>query len=583
MDFLFFVSGLLGLGVLLQWCAARFRMPAIVLLLGAGLLLGPVTGWIDPDAAAGPNLRSMIQLAVGFVLFEGGLSLRLREVRKLGATLIALCLGGLAVTLACTTWLAHTVAGFDWATSAVMGSILVVTGPTVIRPMLRHARLKRRPALLLKWEGIVNDPLGALLAVVVLEIAILRVSPGGDHPVPTSIALLILSAGAIGVAAGLCFAAALNRGWIPEHLKTPGIVAVVALVFSGAEALFHEAGLLAVTAMGVVLANVSSPSVESIRHFKEDVTTLLVSVLFLVLSARLEPSDMAIEVGGLMFVGLVLLVVRPLAVWIPLSFSKLTWQERAYVGWIAPRGIVAAAMAATLQPRLIEAGWEDATQLVPTIFGVVLATVVLHGLTAKPLAVRLGLASQSGGGVLVVGTSPWLIDLAGVLKRNEVDVVVVEADFRGVNRARMAGLDVIYGDPLSEDTLDEIPWERLASALTATSEDHYNALVSLSLVKLLGRENVLQVPTAELDEEDGESPLKGRVPWGSSTTFSSLSRRFWGGSRFKSTELTERYGYEQFRVDQPDALVLFAIEDRKLFPIVANAEPEAGMRIVYIP
>jgi hypothetical protein len=308
-----------------------------------------------------------------------------------------------------------------------------------------------------------------------------------------------------------------------------------------------------------------------------------VSVLFLVLSARLEPSDMAITAGGLLFVGLVLFVVRPLAVWIPLSFSKLSWQERAYVGWIAPRGIVAAAMAATLQPRLVEAGWEDAAQLVPTIFGVELSPVVLHGLTAKPLAVRLGLASQSGGGVLVVGTSPWLIDLAGALKRNGIDVVVVEADFRGVNRARMSGLDVIYGDPLSEDTLDEIPWERLASALTATSEDHYNALVSLSLVKLLGRENVLQVPTAEPDEEDDESPLKGRVPWGASTTFSSLSRRYWAGSRFKSTELTERYGYEQFRGDQPDALVLFAIEDRKLLPMGANAEPEAGMRIVYIP
>jgi hypothetical protein len=162
-------------------------------------------------------------------------------------------------------------------------------------------------------------------------------------------------------------------------------------------------------------------------------------------------------------------------------------------------------------------------------------------------------------------------------------VVVVEGDFRGVNRARMAGLDAVFGDPLSEDTQDELPWERLAMALTTTSEDHYNALVCLALVKQLGRENVLQIPCADSGEGAAESPLKGRAPWSASTTFSSLSRRYWAGGRFKSTELTERYGFEQFRADQPDALILFAMAGKKLFPLASGEGAEPGRRIVYMP
>jgi len=579
-DPLYALPGLVGIGVLAQWVGSRLRIPAIVLLLATGITLGPVLGVLDPDALLGPLLNPVVALSVSIILFEGGLSLRWSEARRLGAPLLLLVIGGLVVTLAAVALLAHYVAGLSWGTSAVLGSILVVTGPTVIKPMLRHARLARRPALLLKWESIINDPLGALLAVVTLEFA-----AWGSGAVPAhaagSVPALIVAAGFFGGGAAWVLGRAMDSGWISEHLKVPAIVAGVLVVFAAAESMYHEAGLLAVTVMGVVLANVASPSVESVRHFKEDVATLLVSFLFLILSAKLQVEHLrSITFGAVLLTLGVLFVVRPLAVWLPLAFRRVPWQEKLLIGWIAPRGVVAAAMGGALEPRLREAGFEDAALLVPILFLVILATVVLHGLTIVPLARRLGLAGHDDGGLLIVGAPAWAVDLARALQETGAEVVLVDQDYRSVAKGRMRGMNVFYGDILSEDTIDELPIERMRLLLAATQDDHYNALVCVSLSKIFGRENLLQVSESK-GGEGGESHLRGRMPWGEAGTFGALSSRYWSGAAFKTTEVSEEFTWRDFLGQNPGAIPLFLVRQDRLEPATVDVEPRAGARVVY--
>ena len=583
LDPLFILTGLLAVGVLSQWVAARLKIPAIVLLLLTGLALGPFSGVLRPDELLGELLPALVALSVAAVLFEGGLSLRIGEARKLGLPLFSLVFGGLVFTFALATWLAHTLAGLSWGTASVLGAILIVTGPTVIKPMLRQAGLQQRPALLLKWESIVNDAFGALSAVVALEVAV-ALGPTGEGSLSLLkvVPLLILTAGVAGALAGWGLGRAMDRGWIPEHLKVPTILAGVFVVFTASDALYHESGLLAVTVMGIVLANISSPSVESVRHFKENVATVLVALLFLVLSANLTMEELkAVTFRAGLFIVAVLVVVRPVAVWLSLGASRLPWRETALIGWIAPRGVVAAAMGAALEPKLTAAGFADANLLVPVLFGVIFTTVVLHGLTIRPLARRLEVAAKGDGGLLIVGSESWTIDLARCLARAGVDVVITDTDYRKAARARIQGIDAVFGDVLSEETLDELPVERLSWSLAATADDHYNSLVCVGLAPLFGRERTLQL-TASQPEAGGEPHLRGRAPWGAHGRFAEIVGHFWRAGGFKATKLTPEYDAQAFQVEHPDARVLFQIIGGRLDPLEEEEKPKAGEVLVYL-
>lgn len=590
-DPLLVLAGLVVAGVLAQWLAGRVGVPSIVLLLATGLLLGPLTGVLVPDALFGSVLDPLVSLAVAVVLFEGGLSLRLSEARKLGWPLLRLVLGGLVVSFVLTTLLGHALAGLSWPVAAVVGAILVVTGPTVIKPMLRQARLAQRPARLLRWEGIVNDPLGALLAVLVLEGVLLHGElqhAGVAAPLAAMVGRVVL-AGLGGALLGGLLGKALERGAVPEHLKAPVILAGVLLAFAVAEQAFHEAGLLAVTTMGVVLANGSSPSLEAIRQFKETVATVLVAVLFLVLSARIARADLlAFDPGVVLLVLAILFVVRPLTVWTALLGTDVPRAEKLLVGWIAPRGIVAAAMAGALAPRLVAAGYPDARAMVPVVFGVIVLSVALHGFTVAPLARRLGLAGRSGGGVLVLGVSAFSLELCRALKQAGVDVLCVDESWRSVSQARLAGLDTVHGDVLEESTLDELPLERFDWLLAATRDDAYNSLACVALGDLFGRDHVLQLtPRAEpIEGEPSEgrgAHLQGRRPWGEPGSFSSLAARTWGGRHVKSTKLSAEYDWDAFRAQNAEAAVLFEIDDARVRPLGRDEEPSPEGRLVWVP
>jgi len=577
MDPLYLIAGLIAVGVIAQLIAARLHVPALILLLGIGIVIGPVTGWVDPDLTFGELLRPVVSLSVAIILFEGGLSLRFSEAKKLGWPLLALVIGGLVITFSLTTLLAHSLAGLSWATSSVFGAILVVTGPTVVKPMLRQARIKQRPALLLKWESIVNDPFGALLAVVALEVAITGTGDIGH------LLLLISGTAVIGLVSGLILGEALKRGLFPEHLKTPAVLGAALLIFAGCNAIFHEAGLLAITITGVVLANTRSASVEDIRRFKEEVATILVAVLFLVLAARMRFSDIyGVTTGAVLVIPAVLFIVRPLVSFLSLAGSGLPWQEKLLIGWIAPRGVVAVAIAGALALRLEEAGYEDAHHLVPIVFGVIIATVVLHGLTIAPLSRALGLSGKGGGGLLIIGASNWATDLALALGKEGVDVVLCDSNYRNTSQARMRGVQTVHGDVLNEETQEDLPLERISWVLAGTGDDHYNSLACISLVKLIGRENVLQLRSGETDEDD-DTHLNGRMPWSDEVSYGALASHYWSHGKFKTTQLDDHeYDWDEFRAFNEGSIPLFAITPKGIQPIEDGKSRSGGERILYM-
>ncbi|MCB9871095.1 MAG: cation:proton antiporter [Planctomycetes bacterium] len=577
---------LITAGVGAQWLAARLRFPVILLLLVIGMVAGPCTGVLVPEQLFGDLLSPFITLTVAVVMFEGGLTLDLAEARHVGRALLRMILGGLVLGFGLTTALAHYVGGLTVGTSAVLGAILVVTGPTVILPLLRGARIAARPAALLRWEGIVNDPLGALLALFVLEAVRRSRADAGWSLAEHALGFAGTAAGAglLGLLMGFALHRALDRGWIAEHIKSPVIFASVLLVFGVSDLFGHESGLLAVTVMGLVLTNVANAHVEDVRRFKEQFTSLLVSVLFVLQSARLNLTALSGLWGWPLLVILgVVFVVRPLVVATSLAGSALPGRERILLGWIAPRGVVAAAVAGAFGPELIAAGCADGHLLEPLVFGVIISTVLLHGLSLRPLARRLHLAHQDGSGVLVVGASAWAVALSQRLAEAGATVVLADRRHGSVSRARMEGLEVHHGDVLAEEAAMELPMEQVSWVLAAADDDAYNSLVCLRFGPELGRERVLQL-SAGRSERELKSHMTGRCPWGEHASFGAISSRFWRGGAFRIAVLDEKCAWADLRAAHPDALFLFALVGTRLAPIeaVGGATAPRGAKVIYL-
>ena len=388
------LSAIIVLGVGAQWLAWRLRLPAILLLLSVGALAGPITGFLNPQDVLGDLLFPLISLSVGLILFEGGLTLRFREVRATWRSLVGLLTVGVAVTWLGATLAARVLLGLPFSTSLLLGSILVVTGPTVIGPLLRDIRPSGRVGAVAKWEGIVIDPIGAVLAVLVFEAIDAIAAASYTHATRHALQGLALTAGSgvlIGGAAAGLLVVSLRRFWIPDYLQNPVALLLVAASLTTANLLHHEAGLVAVTVMGLILANQHRVAVQRIAEFKENLTVLLISVLFVVLAARVEPVELT-QLGwrGVAFAVVLIVVVRPLAVWLSTIRSNLKIRERIFLAFFAPRGIVAAAVASIFALRL----GDDGAVIAPATLLVIFITVAFYGLSAGWLARQPGTRSR---------------------------------------------------------------------------------------------------------------------------------------------------------------------------------------------
>ncbi|SNT68816.1 cation:proton antiporter [Paracoccus seriniphilus] len=569
----FAVVGIAGVGA--QWLAWRFRLPAIVLMLAAGLFLGPVTEIFVPSRDIGDVIPPMIALAVAVILFEGGLTLSFKKladarpgVRRL--VYIGAPLGWLMSSLALVF-----VAGLGWESAIVFGGIMIVTGPTVIAPLLRQAKLTSRPAQILQWEGIVNDPIGALVAVFALEIVLVRNTGVTWGEALAQLVLGIGFAAVIGVLAGYMVVQAFRRGWVPEYMKVPLLFVTVLGVFAGADSLLHESGLLAVTVMGLVIANADLPSYHELHRFKEHATILLVSGVFILLAASIRFETLAQlnwwRAG--LFVASVVLIARPVTVMLSLIGTNLPIKERLLIALTGPRGVVLVAVSGIFAERLVNEGIEDGALIAPLAFVLVLVTVVLHGFTLAPLARRMGLTSGDRPGLLIVGGSLFATGLAKALEKADVNVLITDTNRDHLRTARAVGVQTFYGDILGDAAEHNVEFIAYGAILAASDNDAYNTLVATDLAPEFGRDSIWQLARHKEDRARHALPtqLGGQTIEGNRTLAQYLEL-LGEGWIFRTTRLTEEYRLEAWREARPGAIPLAVVQNGQLW--LVNSEDD---------
>ena len=589
-DSILFNLMLVGLlGILSQWAAWRFRMPAIVVMSIVGLLAGPILGVIHPKEDFGDLFNPIISMAVAIILFEGSLNLDFREVKGLGKPVLRIVTIGSFLAWILGSFGAHYLAGLSWAVSLVIGGLFIVTGPTVILPLLRQAKLKPRPAAILKWEGIIVDPLGALIAVFAFEIVKFFMSEDGSADTLLLFLLGALFAVVFGWLCGRGIGWMYERGHVPEFLKSPVVFVVVLACFTIADEITHETGLLAVTAMGMTLANMHISSIDDMRHFKENISVLLISTIFVMLTASLS-LDTLIEIFDwriISFVLLMLFIVRPLSIYISTIGTDMDWKEKVLVGWIAPRGIVALTVSGYFASVLLETGFEDAAILTSLTFALVFATVSVHGFSIGWLAKKLDLAINDRPGVLMVGGNSFSTELAKIFQELKTPVLIADSSWKRLFSARKAGIPFYKGEILSEQTeyhMDLTPYEYL---LAVTEIDSYNALVCTTFVPSIGRNNLFQLSLKGRKTDDLEelvNTLGGRVLFQEDATWYELNKRVERGDIIRKTNITEKYPFHEYLEEREEhTILLFVMKPSgrlEFFTPEGSAKAEAGDVVV---
>lgn len=525
---LLLIVGIAVAGVFGQWLGWKLSLPAIIPLLVIGALLGPIGGVIRPSAALGEVMRPAIGMAVAIIVFEGGLNLNLRELRSAGSGIVRLIAVALPINWLLGTLAGHWIAGLSWPVAILVGAILVVTGPTVIMPLLRQTKLEPRAAAFLRWEAIVNDPIGATLTLLVLSYLTLSTTMSGSAAILHLAWHTLLGAGlaaALGLVVPFGIRTLFARDLAPEYLKTPILLAGALGVYAAGEAIQPETGLVGATLFGVVLANIDVTGLQELRRFKESLTVFLVSGLFILLTANIDRTTVEMLSWPIaMTTVAILFVVRPLAIWLATIGAKVSWRERLLVGWIGPRGVVAAAIAGVAGERLAQAGYPDARLVLPLVFAVIASTVLLHGLSLAPLARRLKLASGGRGGLLIVGASRWTIRLGEALHGAGIAVIVVDRSALALKDARLAGLKTLRVEVLSIIGEEMVDLRDVEQVLAATPDDAYNALVCTRFAPELGRERVHQLATEGAGtRHEASREWRGKIVVGEDMTFQRLA------------------------------------------------------------
>lgn len=584
------ILGAIGLlGFLCQWLAWRLKLPAILFLLTTGVLLGPIFGLVNPEQLFGDLLAPLVSLSVAIILFEGSLTLKRVELVEIGTSVRNMVTFGALINAVITATATHVLTGLNWSISALFGAIMVVTGPTVVMPMLRAVRLSPSVSRTLRWEGIVIDPVGALLAVLVFEWIVASQS---SETVLHAVSVFSQTFGlglVLGGVVGHCFGLLLRHGMIPEYLIKYAAVAFVTSAFAVSNTVLHESGLLTVTVMGLWLANMRDVHTRDILSFKESLTLILVSGLFIILAADLKLSSL-LQLGwvSVALLLIVQLVARPLKVFISTIGSPFTLRERMIISWIGPRGIVAAAVSVVFAARLEELGMAGADLLVPLAFSLIIGTVLLQGLTVGALARLLGVTEPDARGQLIIGANPVAREIARALDEAGIKVMLADTEWRNVSAARIAGLPCYHGNPISDHAELHLDTSRLGSMLGLSIQHSQNTAAAVRFREDFGVRNVYTL--ASEDEEKSHEKYRaselytGRLLFDSGCRFEHLQRRLDAGARIRATQLSSSYTFAQWLEDNPQelALLLFAITDDgriRWFSPDTSFDPEPGWTV----
>ena len=555
------LAGIICLGIAAQWLAWSVKLPSILFLLLLGILAGPVTGILRPDELLNGLLFPLVSLGVAVILFEGALTLKFSEIREHGVVVTNLVTWGAAVNWLLISSGCWYFAGLSPATALLFGALVVVTGPTVVAPLLRNVRPVPAVGKVLHWEGILIDPIGAILAVLVFEAVVSDVRGGSLFLFLREVA----AGSALGVAGGWLLGAALKRHMVPEYLQDVVTLGAVVGVFSLSNELAHESGLLAVTVMGVWLANSKNLDMSEILSFKESLSLLLISLLFILLAARLDLQKIAALGDQAIIVLVVVLLARPVMVWLSSLGSDLSGREKLLISWIAPRGIVAAAVSSLFAIRLSDLQVPGADVLASLTFVVILVTVVMQSITAAPLAKWLGVAEEEPRGVLILGGNKVALKIGKALVNLGFRVKIASTSWQEVQAARMEGLPTYYGNLVSAHADRFLDLLGIGRLFAMSSRPAMNTLACIKYRGEFGRNRVFTLRTSEEKDESDKIRVAQtyQTPrlFGENVTLQKLSSLISQGAEIKATRLTENFTLAEYeREHGTEAIPLFGVD-----------------------
>jgi NhaP-type Na+/H+ or K+/H+ antiporter len=584
------LASILLLGIGAQYLSWRLNLPAILFLLVFGFIAGPVTGFLNPDELFGNLLLPVVSLLVAIILFEGGLSLKFKEIRGTGRIVFNLLTIGLITTWVICALSAYFILKLDIGLSLLLGAILTVSGPTVIGPLLRHIQPKERVNNILKWEGIIIDPIGALLTLLAFEVIFVQGFDQAWFFVVLGVLKTALLATCIGVLAAWLFVFYAARYWLPDHLHGVSVLMLVVGTFTLSNHFQSESGLWAVTIMGITLANQRKVSIRHIEEFKETLRILFISSLFVILGARFKVSSLSyFGLNSWLFLGVLVLAIRPLSVLLSTRKTGLDWRETTFISWMAPRGIVAAAVSSIFAIRLTQLGYSQAEFWESIVFFVIIMTVVIYGITGSPVARLLKIANPNPQGVLIVGAHDWARAIARAIRDEGFKVVLVDTNRKNIRKAHKDGLPAFAGNILSEEVYDNLDLVGIGYLLALTSNNDANSLMALNFMKLFSRAKVFQIHPGAVETGE-EIPLAqhlhGRFLFSPDLNYAAFNNKFMSDSKIVGVSLTEELSYENFfKEKQNKAVPLFCITNKKelfIFSEDSDLTPKSGDKIIYL-
>ncbi len=507
------LGGIIILGILAQWIAWRMKIPAILPLIIFGLIVGPIATLLTPDGSKwiepvwngqyglfpSERLYNIVSLSIAIILFEGGMTLKKEEIKHVGPVIYRLITWGSLITFLSAGVLTHYIMNLSWAISFLFAALIIVTGPTVIAPILRNLAIKKELSTVLKWEGILIDPIGALAAVLVYEF--ISTVGGGSHGIEfTKEALInfgkiVVIGTSIGFTTAYAFSVALKKKWIPHYLINVVSLATVLGVFILSDLFAHESGLISVVIMGMVLGNMQIDVLKDVLYFKEAISILLISILFILLSANINISDLTLIFNWkslLLFIS-VILIVRPLGVFYSARNSHLNVREKLFISWVGPRGIVAAGIASLFGLKLSAQGIAGAEYITPLVFMIVLGTVLLNATTARLFAVLTGVLLKKSEGILIVGASPPARLIASYLQKNNRHVVLIDSNPKHIENAKRLGLDAIECDIYADDLLENVELNDVGYLMALTGSNMINEYALSKLKKNFGEHGAVRL------------------------------------------------------------------------------------------
>ncbi len=528
------LAGIIILGIFAQWLAWRTRVPAILPLIIVGLVVGPLSTLFTPDGKkllepmyhpetgigvfANEYLFYFVSLSIGIILFEGGLTLKRSEIRGVGPIILRLITLGPAITLVGGGFAAHYLMNLPWAIAFLFSALITVTGPTVIAPILRNTPLNRNVSTVLKWEGILIDPIGATLAVLVFEF--IHSTSGSitftSHALISFFQIILIGL-ALGTLGALGLVQLIKRELIPHYLLNVFTLAWVLGVFILSEILAKESGLLAMVVMGTAIGNMDVPRLKEILSFKESLSVLLISILFIILAANINMEDLNLVIRdyrSFVLLAFVAFILRPIGVFICTRDSELNFSEKSFISWVGPRGIVAAGVASLFGLTLTDEGVPGAEYLTPLVFLIVLGTVMLNATTARLVARLLGVTQDSSDGILFVGASLAARVLGKYLIDNKRRVVLVDNNHRSVQKAREMGLEALVANIYTQDLEEDVELVDVGYLIAMTSSAEVNAYAVRKYEKIFGELGTFRLITPEeLRRDPEELPKTGLLSY----------------------------------------------------------------------